>query len=38
MKELLGGTLSLRSYNAYAMIKALNNIRGLGMPETVVIV
>ncbi|OJI40458.1 hypothetical protein VVDAL7940_00606 [Vibrio vulnificus] len=34
--------LSLRNYNAqvgetYAMIKALNKFRGLGMPETMVI-
>ncbi|HFQ5052355.1 TPA: IS5/IS1182 family transposase, partial [Vibrio vulnificus] len=36
-------TLSLRNYNtqlgeAYAMIKALNKLTGLGMSETVVIV
>ncbi|EHH2471809.1 IS5/IS1182 family transposase, partial [Vibrio vulnificus] len=34
--------LSLRTYNAqvgetYAMIKALNKLTGLGMPETMVI-
>ena len=39
VKQLLGGQLSLRSYNAqvgetYAMIKALNKLTGLGMPET----
>lgn len=38
MKPLLGGRLSLRNYNAqvgeiYAMIKALNKLTGLGMPE-----
>ena len=42
LKKLLGGTLSLRSYNVqvseiYAMIKALNKLTGLGMPEKVVI-
>lgn len=42
VKKLLGGTLSLRNYNAqvgetYAMIKALNKLTGLGMPETMVI-
>ncbi|TOG36967.1 hypothetical protein CGJ03_04900 [Vibrio parahaemolyticus] len=36
---MLGGKLSLRDYNAqagesYAMIKALNKLTGLGMPET----
>ncbi|MBE4395058.1 IS5/IS1182 family transposase, partial [Vibrio parahaemolyticus] len=35
-------TLSLRNYNGqvgetYAMIKALNKITGLGMPETMMI-
>ncbi|ENQ8180760.1 hypothetical protein ACEQ3T_004393, partial [Vibrio parahaemolyticus] len=40
VKQLLGGRLSLRNYNAqvgetYAMIKALNKLTGLGMPETV---
>ncbi|MEZ9246368.1 hypothetical protein AB4179_19175, partial [Vibrio lentus] len=40
VKQLLGGKLSLRNYNAqvgetYAMIKALNKLTGLGMPETV---
>ncbi|RFD61507.1 transposase [Vibrio parahaemolyticus VP551] len=39
VKKLLGGRLSLRNYNAqvgetYAMIKALNKLTGLGMPET----
>ncbi len=39
VKKLLGGTLSLRDYNAqvgetYAMIKALNKLTGLGMPKT----
>ena len=39
VKQLLGGKLSLRNYNAqvgetYAMIKALNKLTGLGMPET----
>ena len=43
IKQLLGGTLSLRNYNAqvgetYAMIKALNTLTGLGMPETQCIV
>ncbi|EAP96572.1 Polyribonucleotide nucleotidyltransferase [Vibrio splendidus 12B01] len=38
VKQLLGGKLSLRNYNAqegetYAMIKALNKLTGLGMPE-----
>ncbi len=38
VKQLLGGKLSLRSYNAqvgetYAMIKALNKLTGLGMPD-----
>lgn len=38
-KGLTSGTLSLRCYNAqvgetYAMIKALNKLTGLGMPET----
>ena len=42
VKKLLGGTLSLRNYNAqvgetYAMIKALNKLTGLGMPKTIVI-
>ncbi|ELK8590058.1 IS5 family transposase, partial [Vibrio vulnificus] len=37
VKQLLGGKLSLRDYNAqvgetYAMIKALNKLTGLGMP------
>ena len=39
VKQLLGGQLSLRDYNAqvgetYAMIKALNKLTGLRMPET----
>ncbi|CAK2758288.1 hypothetical protein VCRA2126O85_230035 [Vibrio crassostreae] len=39
IKHSLGGRLSLRNYNAqvgetYAMIKALNKLTGLGMPET----
>ncbi|KOE76355.1 hypothetical protein ACS87_13405 [Vibrio parahaemolyticus] len=43
VKPLLGGKLSLRNYNAqvgetYAMIKALNKLTGLGMPETQCIV
>ena len=43
VKQLLGGKLSLRNYNAqvgetYAMIKALNKITGLGMPKTQYIV
>ncbi|WP_412500261.1 IS5 family transposase [Shewanella chilikensis] len=38
-KQLLGGTLTLRNYNAqvgetYAMVKALNKITGIGMPQT----
>ncbi|GAJ73418.1 LOW QUALITY PROTEIN: mobile element protein [Vibrio sp. JCM 18904] len=43
VKQLLGGRLSLRNYNAqvgetYVMIKALNKLTGLGMPETQYIV
>ncbi|TBT04062.1 IS5 family transposase [Vibrio parahaemolyticus] len=43
VKQLLGGRISLRNYNAqvgetYAMIKALNKLTGLGMPETQCIV
>ncbi|WP_305842989.1 IS5 family transposase [Photobacterium leiognathi] len=39
VKQLLGGRLSLRNYNAqvgetYAMIKALTKLTGLGMPKT----
>lgn len=39
VKQLLGGNLTLRNYNAqvgesYAMIKALNKLTGLGMPKT----
>ncbi|EKF9792823.1 IS5 family transposase [Vibrio cholerae] len=39
VKQMLGGRLNLRNYNAqvgeaYAMIKALNKLTGLGMPET----
>ncbi|MGR5418438.1 IS5 family transposase [Vibrio diabolicus] len=42
VKKLLGRTLSLRNYNAqvgetYAMIKALNKLTGLSMPETMMI-
>ncbi|CAK2534324.1 Mobile element protein [Vibrio crassostreae] len=42
VKKLLGGTPSLRNYNAqvgdtYTMIKALNKLTGLGMPETMMI-
>ncbi|ENI4484633.1 IS5 family transposase [Vibrio fluvialis] len=43
VKQLLGASLTLRHYNAqvgecYAMIKALNKLTGLGMPETQCIV
>ncbi len=39
IKQLLRGRLSLRNYNTqvgeiYAMIKALNKLTGLDMPET----
>lgn len=39
VKQLLGASLMLRNYNAqvgetYAMIKALNKLTGIGMPET----
>jgi hypothetical protein len=39
VKQLLGDSLTLRNYNAqvgetYAMIKALNKLIGIGMPET----
>ena len=39
VKQLLGEKLSMRNYNAqvgetYAMIKALNKLTGLGVPET----
>ncbi len=39
VKQLLGGRLSLRNYNAqvdktHTMIKALNKLTGLGMTET----
>ena len=39
VKELLGASLTLRNYNAQvgetdAMIKALNKLTGIGMPET----
>lgn len=42
VKKLVGGTLRSRNYNAqggetYAMIKALNKLIGLGMPETMMI-
>lgn len=38
VKQLLGASLTLRHYNAqvgeaYAMIKALNKLTGIGMPE-----
>lgn len=43
VKQLLGGRLSLRNYNAqvgetYAIIKALNKLTGLGMPNTLCVV
>lgn len=43
IKELFGASLSLRNYNAqfgetYAMIKALNKLTRLGMPEAQYIV
>ncbi|CAB1261366.1 transposase [Vibrio cholerae] len=43
VKPLLDERLSLRNYNAqvgetYAMIKALNKLTGLGIPETQCIV
>ncbi|ELJ8613174.1 IS5 family transposase [Vibrio cholerae] len=43
VKQLLGGRLNLRNYNAqvgetYAMIKALNKLTELGVPETQCIV
>jgi hypothetical protein len=43
VKQLFGALLSLRNYNAqvgetYAMIKALNKLTRLGMPETQYIV
>ena len=39
VKQLLGATLTLRNYNAqvgeaYAMVKALNKLTGIGIPET----
>jgi hypothetical protein len=39
VKQLLGASLTLRNYNAqvgetYPMIKALNKLTGIGMPET----
>ncbi|MBO0211690.1 IS5 family transposase, partial [Vibrio sp. Vb0877] len=39
VKQLLGASLTLRNYNTqvgetYAMIKALNKLTGIGMPET----
>lgn len=35
VKQLLGGRLSLRNVGeTYAMIKALNKLTGLSMPET----
>ena len=43
VKQLLGASLTLLNYNAqvgetYAMIKALNELTGIGMPETQYIV
>ncbi len=43
VKQLLGASFTLRNYNAqvgesYAMIKALNKLTGIGMPETQYIV
>ncbi len=43
VKQLLGASLTLRNCNAqvgetYAMIKALNKLTGIGMPETQYIV
>ncbi len=43
VKTLLGGSLSLRDYDAqvgevYAMVKAINKLTGLGMPETYLVV
>jgi len=43
VKQRLGSSLTLRNYNAqvgetYAMIKALNKLTGIGMPETQYIV
>jgi hypothetical protein len=43
VKQFLGASLTLRNYNAqvgetYAMIKALNKLTGIGMPETQYIV
>ncbi|EKO3561486.1 IS5/IS1182 family transposase, partial [Vibrio fluvialis] len=40
---LLGGRLNLQNYNAqvgeaYAMLKALNKLTGLGMPKLAVLV
>ncbi|CAK6715224.1 IS5 family transposase (fragment) [Vibrio harveyi] len=42
-KKLLGASLTLRNYNAqagetYAMIKTINKLTGIGMPETQYIV
>tara|TARA_Y100000588_G_scaffold188919_1_gene202870 strand:+ start:2545 stop:2892 length:348 start_codon:yes stop_codon:yes gene_type:complete len=39
VKQLLGGKLSLRNYNAqvgetYTLIKGMNKLTGVGMPET----
>lgn len=39
VKQLLDASLTFRNYNAqvgetYAMIKALNKLTGIGMPET----
>ncbi|WP_443088410.1 hypothetical protein [Vibrio sp. McD22-P3] len=43
VKQLLGASFTLRNYNSqvgetYAMIKALNKLTGIGMPETQYIV
>ena len=43
VKMLFSGSLSLRDYyaqvgEAYAMVKAINKLTGLGMPETYLIV
>lgn len=39
VRQLLGGKLSLRNVGeTYAMIKTLNKLTGLGMPETQYIV
>jgi hypothetical protein len=43
LKQLLGASLTLRNYNAQAgetnsMIKALNKLTGIGIPETLYVV